>query len=54
MLALARAGRTSEAEKLADSLRAHAGTDRQVMLQVTCGLAVAGQGDDAIALALPG
>jgi tetratricopeptide (TPR) repeat protein len=42
LLALARCGRTDEAEKVADVLLERARDDRRILFQVACGLSVAG------------
>jgi eukaryotic-like serine/threonine-protein kinase len=46
LLALARVGRTADVEKLAADLLQQAGTDRQVLFQTACGLAIIGRGSD--------
>src|SRR5262245_19936683 len=47
LLALARVGRTADVERLAADLLKQAGTDRQVLFQTACGLAIVGRDSDA-------
>ena len=49
MVALARLGRAAEVERIAAQLRKQAGTDRRVLFQTACGLAVASRGRGAVA-----